>query len=97
MPQSRKSQDLDTLKWPILKQDYKTHPGQTLKNNLKVIKLISNELTNIEVFYDSINSAVGTAIGQSYAFKMYDEMADNDYDIAAMLLQPTLRIRYNKA
>eukprot|EP00957_Ditylum_brightwellii_P139180 10608132-Ditylum_brightwellii.AAC.1 len=93
----RKLQDTDVFKWFILKQDFKTHPGETLKNNLKDIKLASNKLTGIEAFYDSINLTVGTAIGRSYAFKMHDEMSGNDYDIVAILLPQITHKKCNEA
>eukprot|EP00957_Ditylum_brightwellii_P096356 7338867-Ditylum_brightwellii.AAC.1 len=78
----------DISKWFILKQDYKIHPGQALKNNLKDITLASDNLTNIEAFFNLINLAIGTSIGKSYTFKMYDEMQESDYDIAKTPLPP---------
>eukprot|EP00957_Ditylum_brightwellii_P165185 12576564-Ditylum_brightwellii.AAC.1 len=74
---------------------FKTHPGQTLKNNPNDIKLVINKLTEIET-YDPINLTVATAIGSSYAFKMYNEISDNDYDIALMLFPPNTHTKYMK-
>eukprot|EP00957_Ditylum_brightwellii_P187189 14256876-Ditylum_brightwellii.AAC.1 len=44
----KKQHDPDALKWHILKQDHKIHPGQGLKSNLKDIKLTSDEFTNLK-------------------------------------------------
>eukprot|EP00957_Ditylum_brightwellii_P029621 2238195-Ditylum_brightwellii.AAC.2 len=70
---------------------------QALKNNIKDTKLAGDELTDLKAFFDLINFAIGTAIGKSYAFKMYDEMQDSNYDVAKTLLPPEIHPKYQKA